>query len=59
MSCLRIRAVVCGMHDVVYSGGDMWNRNGRCLELYGCESGGGVGTIPGAMVIKALNGWKR
>ena len=59
MSGLRIRAGVCGVHDVVYSGGNVWNRDGRGLKLYGCVSGSGVRTIPGAMVIKVLNGRKR
>ena len=34
-----ISAAVCGVHDVVYSGGEMWNGNGRCLELYGGMGG--------------------
>ena len=59
MSCVRIRAVVCGVHDVVHSSGDMWNGDGRCLELYGCVSSGGVGTVPGAMVVKMLYGRER
>ena len=30
-----IGASVCGVHDVMYSGGEVWNGDGRCLELYG------------------------
>ena len=55
MSCMRIGAGVCGVHDVVHSGGDMWNGDGRCLELYGCVGSGGVGAVPGSVVIKVLN----
>ena len=35
-----IDAVICGMHDVMDSGGEMWDGNGRCLELNGSVSGG-------------------
>ena len=59
MSGMRIKASVCGVHDVVYSGGNVWNRNGRCLELYGSVSCGGVGAVPGSMVVKVLNRRKR
>ncbi len=47
------------MHNVVYSGGNVGNGDGRGLKLYGCVSGGRVRAIPGAMVIKVLNGRKR
>ena len=56
MSGMRIKASVCGVHDVVYSGGNVWNRNGRCLELYGSVS---CGAVPGSMVVKVLNRRKR
>ena len=38
MRGVRISATVCGVHDVVYSGGEVWNRDGRCFELYGSVS---------------------
>ena len=59
MSSLRIRAGVCGVHDVVYSGSNVGNGDGRGLKLYGCVSSGRVRTVPAAMVIKVLNGRKR
>ena len=59
MRGVRISATVCGVHDVVYSGGDVWYRNGRCFELYCSVSCGGVGAVPGAMVVEMLYGRKR
>ena len=38
MRGVRMSATVCGVHDVVYSGGEVWNRDGRCFELYGSVS---------------------
>ena len=55
MSCVRVRVVVSGVHDVVHSCGDVWYGNGRCDELYGCVGGGGVGAVPGSMVVEVLN----
>ena len=46
MGGLRIRAGVCGVHDVVYSGGYVGNGHGRSFKLYGCVSGGRMRTIP-------------
>ena len=54
-----IGAAICSMHDVMNPGGEMWNGDGRCLELYGCVGSVGVGTVPGAMVIEVLNRWER
>ena len=53
-----INVAVCGVHDVVYSGGEVWNRDGRCFELYGSVSCSGMGAVPGAMVVKVLYGRK-
>ena len=39
MRGVRISATVSGVHDVVYSGGEVWNGDGRCFELYGSVGG--------------------
>ena len=54
-----ICVVIRGMHDVMYSGGKVWDGDGRCLELNGSVSGCRMGTVPGAMMIKMLYGRKR
>ena len=59
VSGLAVRAGVCGVHDVMYSGGDVGNRDGWSFKLYGCVSGGGVRSIPRSMVIEVLYRRKR
>ena len=58
MSCVGVRVVIGGVHDVVHSRGDVWDGNGGSGELYGCVGGGGVGTVPRSVVIMMLDGWE-
>ena len=53
--CLDIGASDSGVHDVLHSCGNVWYGNGRCDELYGCVGDGGVGAVPGSMVVEVLN----
>ena len=46
MGGLRIGISICGVHDVVYSGGNMSYGDGWGYELYGCVGGGRVGSVP-------------
>ena len=46
MGGLRIRAGVCGVDDVVYSGSNVGNRDSWSFELYSCVSAGGVRSVP-------------
>ena len=50
-----ICVAICGVHDVMYSGGKVWNGDGGCLEMYGSVGCGGVRAVPGAVVIKVLD----
>ena len=59
MCGVRVRVVMEGVHDVMDSCGEVWNGDGRCFVPYGCVGRGGEGTVPGAMMIKVLDGWKR
>ena len=43
---VRISVAICGVHDVMYSGGEMWNGDSRCLESYGSVCCGGVRVVP-------------
>ena len=58
MSCVGVKVVIGGVHDVVHSRGDVWDGNGGSGELYGCVGGGGVGAVPRSMVVMMLNGWE-
>ncbi len=50
-----ICVAICGVDDVMYSGGKVWNGDGRCLEMYGSVGCGGARAVPGAVVIKVLD----
>ena len=50
--------VICGVDDVMNSGSEMWDGNGRCFELNGCVSCCRMGTVPGAMMVEMLDWWK-
>ena len=50
--------VISCVHDVMNSGGEMWDRNGGCFELDGCMHCRRVRAVPGAMMVKMLDWWK-
>ena len=52
---MRMSVAVSGVHDVMYSGGEVWNGESGCLVSYGSVCCGGVGAVPRAMVIKVGN----
>ena len=58
MSCVGVGVVVGGVHDIMYSCGDVWYGYGRSRELNGCVRSGRVGAVPQSVVIMVLNGWK-
>ena len=51
--------VICCEHDIMNSGGEMWDGDGRCFELNGCVSCCRVRTVPRAMMVEVLDRWKR
>ena len=32
----RVCVIICCEHDIMDSGGEMWDGDGRCFELNGC-----------------------
>ena len=38
--------IISRVHNVMYSGGEMWDRNGGSFELNGCVRCGRVRTVP-------------
>ena len=50
--------VISGVHDVMNSGGKMWDGDCRCFKLNGCMSCCGMGAVPGAMMVEVLDWWK-
>ena len=57
MGGLGVSVGIRGMHDIVYSCGNVCRANGRGSELYGSVSSGRVGSIPGAVVVHVLYRW--
>ena len=49
--------VICGVDDVVNSGSEVWDGDGRCFESNGCVSGCRMGAVPRAMMLIVLDGW--
>ena len=49
--------VICGVDDVVNSGSEVWDGDGRCFESNGCVSGCRMGAVPRAMMVIVLDGW--
>ncbi len=43
---VRICVAICGMHDVMDSGGQVWNGDGGCFEMYGSVGCGRVRAVP-------------
>ena len=49
---------MCGAWVCIVISSEMWDGNGRCFELNGCVSCCRMGTVPGAMMVEMLDGWK-
>ena len=54
---LGVSMCIRSMHDIVYYCSNVCRANSRNSKLYGGVSGGGVGSIPGAVVVHMLYGW--
>ena len=55
MRGVRVCVAIKSMHDVMYSGGEVWNGDRGCFVSYSCVRCGIVGAVPRAMVVKVGN----